>query len=97
MNVQPDASVSYLEPAAGSPRSPDTERSANRALLATIKALESQLAEQRAAYAALEKQNGEYAMELTHQTAQNRHMRSALKEADARLAGPIWQRRKAKR
>ncbi len=100
MNAQPEASVTYLEPVPGPSQSPDravmelaltldTERNANRAMLATVKELDRQLGEQRAANAKLEAQLGEYALALTHQTAQNKHLRATLKEADARRKTPL--------
>jgi len=103
MNAEPEASVTYLEPVPEPAQSPDralmelaltldTERGANRAMLGTVKELDRRLGEQRAANAALEAQIGEYAMAVTHQTAQNRHLRTALNEAEARLATPLWRR-----
>ena len=88
MNAQPDPSVTYLEAV------PAPAPSSDQVLLATVKELDRQLSEQRAANAALEAQIGEYALALTHQTAQTKHLRVALAEAEARGATPPWQRRR---
>ena len=61
-------------------------------LLATVKELDRQLSEQRAVNAALETQIGEYALALTHQTTQTKHLRVVLAEAEARGATPHWRR-----
>ena len=87
MNAQPDPSVTYLEAVPEAP-------SSDQVLLATVKELDRKLSEQRAANAALEAQIGEYALALTHQTAQTKHLRVALAEAAARGATPPWKRKR---
>ncbi len=104
MNARPEASVTYLAPVSEPAPSDrglmelaltlDTERSANRAMLATVKELDRLLAEQRAANGQLEAQLGEYALAVTHQTAENRHLKAALTEADTRRKMPFWRRLK---
>ncbi len=88
MNAQPDPSVTYLEAV------PEPAQSSDQVLLATVKELDRQLCELRAVNAALEAQMGEYALAVTHQTAQTKHLRVALAEAEARVATPPWRRRR---
>jgi len=112
MSAEPThAPVTYLEPVPSPPRPEratndealtelalalDTQRSANKAMVAAVKGLDGMLVSEREKNAHLEAQIAEYATAVTEQVAENKRLWCEVRLAEHRLEEeldkPGWRR-----